>query len=77
MTGVAVLEQAWQAAVPKLTAIQSLLSSSKSPEQRIVRVGQLDAELLDQELAQVLQEPIAKALSLISVRHIPLEINSF
>lgn len=71
MTGTSVLEQAWDVAKPKLAAIQSSLSSSKHPEQRIVRVGQLDAELLDQELAQVLQEPITRALSLINVRHIP------
>lgn len=32
-----------------------------------MRVGKLDAELLDQELVQVLQEPLMKALNLISV----------
>ncbi|KAJ3573346.1 hypothetical protein NP233_g2484 [Leucocoprinus birnbaumii] len=71
MTGTALLEQAWQAAVPRLASIQASISSSQAPELRVVRVGQLDAELLDQELAQILQEPITKALSLISVR-IPL-----
>ncbi|KXN86408.1 Peroxisome biogenesis factor 2 [Leucoagaricus sp. SymC.cos] len=65
MTGTTILEHAWGAVAPKLAAIRSSLSSS---DHRIVRVGQLDAELLDQELAQVLQEPITKALSLINVR---------
>ncbi|KAF9451647.1 hypothetical protein P691DRAFT_723670 [Macrolepiota fuliginosa MF-IS2] len=66
MTGTNALEQTWEAAKPRLTAIQSSLGLSRPPEHRVVRVGQLDAELLDQELAQVLQEPITKALSLIS-----------
>lgn len=38
------------------------------PTPRITRVGKLDAELLDQELVQVLQDPLAKALSLANVR---------
>jgi peroxin-2 len=68
MTGLDLLENAWEAAKPRLAAITSSLDLSTSAEQRIIRVGQIDAELLDQELAQILQEPIAKALSLVDVR---------
>lgn len=57
------LEEAWTRAQPKLSAISRNISQSVAP--RIIRVGQLDAELLDQELAQLLQEPLHKALSLI------------
>jgi peroxin-2 len=67
MTAKEILENAWEAASPKLAAIQNSLGLAQPPEQRVVRVGQLDAELLDKELAQVLQEPITKALSLASV----------
>ena len=64
-----VWEDAWRAAAPALTTIQEDLAHSPSPVSRVIRVGQLDAELLDQELSTLLQEPITKALSLISVRH--------
>ncbi|OBZ76082.1 Peroxisomal biogenesis factor 2 [Grifola frondosa] len=38
--------------------------SISSPSPRIVRVGQVDAELLDQELVQLLKEPLIKALGI-------------
>lgn len=63
----AVLEDSWNAAQPTLSSIRDSLSSSYLERPRIIRVGQLDSELLDQELTQLLQEPILKALSLISV----------
>lgn len=63
----AVLEDSWNAAQPTLSSIRDSLSSSRPERPRIIRVGQLDSELLDQELSQLLQEPILKALSLISV----------
>lgn len=65
------LEDAWQSAQPRLSQIRAALHSTPAANQRIARVGQLDSELLDQELAQLLQEPINKALSLISVRFRP------
>ena len=68
---IAVLEAAWNNAQPKLVAIQASLAEGKLENLGIVRVGQLDSELLDQELAQLLQEPINKALSLISVCFFP------
>jgi len=62
-----VLESVWNSAQPKLAEIQASLAGGKLGNSRVIRVGQLDSELLDQELAQLLKEPINKALSLISV----------
>jgi peroxin-2 len=59
------LADAWQRARPKLSAASNLVLRDVAP--KIMRVGQLDAELLDQELIQLLQEPLFKALSLIRV----------
>ena len=61
-------EQAWINAQPALLSIRSSLSSSASPDPRIIRVGQLDSELLDQELVLLLQEPLDRALALMDVR---------
>lgn len=61
------LEDAWRSAQPQLTQARAELSATCPIHPRIIRVGQLDAELLDQELAQLIQEPITKALSLINV----------
>ncbi|KAF5363644.1 hypothetical protein D9756_000498 [Leucocoprinus leucothites] len=67
MTGsTTLLEHVWQSAAPRIASIHASLSSTEVPEQRAMRVGQLDAELLDQELAGILQEPIIKALSLLN-----------
>lgn len=60
-------QQVWEEAQPRLSSIQESLSTGGSPSERIIRVGQLDAELLDQELVQLLQEPVGKALNLINV----------
>lgn len=60
-------QQLWEAAQPRLQSIQSSLSANTLPPAGIFRVGQLDAELLDQELVQLLQEPLSKALGLINV----------
>ena len=60
--------QVWAEAQPRLGLIQESLNTGTTPSERIVRVGQLDAELLDQELVQLLQEPVGKALNLINVR---------
>ena len=62
-----VLEAVWNSVQPKLTEIRASLEKVKRENPHIIRVGQLDSELLDQELAQLLKEPINKALSLISV----------
>jgi peroxin-2 len=60
-------QQAWDEAQPQIEAIQHSLRQLPLVRARTLRVGQLDAEILDQELLQLLKEPISKALSLLSV----------
>lgn len=60
-------EQAWKDAQPALDLVRASLSSLPAVSPRILRVGQLDAELLDQELIGVLKEPVNKALGQIKV----------
>ena len=59
-------QQAWEDAKPRLNA-WSDLSSSSDIRPRVLRVGQLDAELLDEELVQTLQEPLSKAFASVNV----------
>lgn len=61
-------QQAWLDAQPRLTSIRESIASWPDAAPRILRVGQLDAELLDQELIGVLKEPVNKALGQIKVR---------
>ncbi|KAJ7044485.1 Pex12 amino terminal region-domain-containing protein [Mycena alexandri] len=56
------MESAWESAQTRLAEIRAL-SWIDGPSLRTIRVGQLDAELLDQELVHLLQEPISKALN--------------
>lgn len=60
-------EDVWNNARPRLSSIQDALRSLNSPRSRIIRVGQLDSELLDLELVNILVEPVRKALELINV----------
>lgn len=60
-------ENAWNSAQPHLSSITTAIRPSATVNPRVIRVGQLDSELLDQQLVQLLQEPINKALSLIDV----------
>lgn len=55
----------WDEAQPKLIKWADV--TGKEVCNNIPRVGQLDAELLDEELTQTLQEPLAKAFNLINV----------
>ena len=67
-------QQAWDLAEPRLTTIRTALEgTARGPETRNLRVGQLDSELLDQELLQLLREPIYKSLDIINVRSKRLE----
>lgn len=67
-------QQAWDLAEPRLTTIRTALDGTAcGPEARNPRVGQLDSELLDQELLQLLREPIYKSLDILNVRSIRLE----
>ncbi|KAG1815544.1 Pex12 amino terminal region-domain-containing protein [Suillus subaureus] len=61
-------QQAWDAAQPHLHSIQDVLASPAfpRPNPRIIRVGQLDAELLDAELVHILTEPVSKALATVN-----------
>ncbi|KAG6830841.1 hypothetical protein H0H92_014493 [Tricholoma furcatifolium] len=59
-------EDAWNNAQPRLASIRDAFNAISSPTSRVMRVGQLDSELLDQDLVQVLQEPLNRALSLIN-----------
>lgn len=52
---------------PSLTSLRSTIASWPQPTARILRVGQLDAELLDQELVTMLKEPMNKALGQLGV----------
>ncbi|KAJ7638979.1 peroxisomal biogenesis factor 2 [Roridomyces roridus] len=56
------MDSAWERAQTRLAQLRSL-GLGEGPSLRTIRVGQLDAELLDQELVQLLQDPIAKALN--------------
>lgn len=61
-------QHAWDAAQPRLHSIQNVLASPifPVPNPRIIRVGQLDAELLDAELVHILTEPVSKALAIVN-----------
>ena len=63
-------EKAWEEAQPRLQEWNANGPSSRS-KARVLRVNQLDAELLDEELVQLLQEPLAKAVSLVNVGRRP------
>lgn len=61
-------EEIWERSQSSLEAIRDSVSTLISPTSRVLRVSQLDAESLDSELVQLLQEPITKALSVVNVR---------
>ena len=60
-------QQLWDRAQPVLSNAEQSLASTASPVPRILRVGQLDAELLDVELVSLLRDPLSKALGLVNV----------
>jgi peroxin-2 len=62
------LQLAWDNAQPKLIEIRKAFQSHPSPKPRVIRVGQLDSELLDQELVHLLKEPLSKALGFVNAR---------
>ncbi|EKM59328.1 uncharacterized protein PHACADRAFT_136918 [Phanerochaete carnosa HHB-10118-sp] len=59
-------QRIWDDSQARLSSIHESLTHEATPTPRITRVGKLDAELLDQELVQVLQDPLAKALALVN-----------
>lgn len=60
-------QRAWDEAQPALEQARDTLASLPSGVPRPVRVGQLDAELLDQELVSLLKQPITTSLKLAKV----------
>lgn len=68
MSSLSSWENVWNRAQPRLATIRETLSSDAATNPRILRVGQLDSELLDQELVHLLQEPLNKTLALVNVR---------
>src|SRR6266702_7975558 len=60
-------QQLWDRAQPILGNAEQSLASTVSPTPRILRVGQLDSELLDVELVNILRDPLSKALGLVNV----------
>ncbi len=67
------LERFWQVsaqdAKPAISSIRRRLPHFPSPPLRVQRVGQLDADLLDQELSEILLAPLKSSLNLIKVSH--------
>ena len=61
-------EEIWEKSQSTLETIRDSVSTLSFPTPRVLRVSQLDAESLDSELVQLLQEPITKALSVVNVR---------
>jgi peroxin-2 len=61
-------QQLWDRAQSMLGNAEQSLEGTASPAPRILRVGQLDAELLDVELVNLLLDPLSKALGLVNVR---------
>ena len=62
-------QKLWDRAQPMLGNAEQSLEGTASPASRILRVGQLDAELLDVELVNLLRDPLSKALGLVNVHH--------
>ena len=61
-------QRQWDDVQSTLINAERTLASSTSPvASGILRVGQLDAELLDVELVNLLRDPLSKALGLVNV----------
>jgi hypothetical protein len=56
------MQQAWINAQPRLAQLRDSFNPYSSPHPPIVRVGQLDAELLDHDFLHLLQDHLKRAL---------------
>ncbi|KAI4525425.1 Pex12 amino terminal region-domain-containing protein [Schizophyllum commune] len=65
MSGRAAWEDAWERALPRISSLRTSLATNPIVS-RVTRVGKLDSELLDQELVQLLEEPLKKAFALLN-----------
>lgn len=61
-------DRAWADAQTHFQSIPHELINTRTSRPHVLRVGQLDAELLDIELVQLLRQPFSTALGLIKVR---------
>ncbi|KAL0577075.1 peroxisome assembly protein (Peroxin-2) [Marasmius crinis-equi] len=59
-------ENVWNSVQPSLATARDYLRAIDAPNPRVIRVGQLDSELLDQELVQLLQDPLTKSLATVN-----------
>ena len=66
MSGRAAWEDAWERAQPHISSLRTSLATNPIVS-LVTRVGKLDSELLDQELVQLLEEPLKKAFALLNV----------
>ncbi|EJD53689.1 hypothetical protein AURDEDRAFT_80238 [Auricularia subglabra TFB-10046 SS5] len=60
------MQAAWDEAQRRLPALQAVVASLPPVAASVQRVGQLDADQLDQDLVLMLKEPFAKALGLLN-----------
>jgi peroxin-2 len=60
-------QDVWENAQPSLDSLKQSFSSISEAKPRVLRVGQLDAESLDGELVQLLQDPLNRALAVVNV----------
>lgn len=57
----------WENIQPILNKIRQSVASLKSSSLKVMRVGQLDSEILDNELVDILKEQLWSAFSLFKV----------
>ena len=57
----------WNEIQPKLNQIRRSLATLKTSSLKVMRVSQLDSDLLDLELLDILKEQLWKSLSLLKV----------
>jgi peroxin-2 len=61
-------QDVWERTEPQLRSASTSMPSTSSVKTRVLRVGQLDAELLDKELLNLLLDPLSKSLRIVNVR---------
>jgi len=66
MTSTSSWHNAWDNAQPALGSLQNSFTNLSDPGSRVIRVSQLDAESLDTDLVQLLQDPLNKALATVN-----------
>lgn len=67
-------EPDWKSVQAPLNALRRQLASFPSPPLRIMKVSQLDAELLDDELLETMKEQLWSAFALFKVTNVVLGV---